>query len=52
MAKARFAMQLLQMTGMPNFNILGLGIPQRTPSYIGVSKKWLDEEDYKRNKNN
>lgn len=47
-AKKEFALQMLRMTNLPEIMLLGIGIPQRTPSYLGVHKKWLDEDEYNR----
>jgi hypothetical protein len=47
-AKREFALQMLRMTNLPEVMLLGLGIPQRTPSYLGVNKKCFNEEEYNR----
>lgn len=51
-AKRDLAMRLLQATNLPDLALIGFGFPQRTPSYIGVHKKWLDEEEYRKAKDN
>ena len=51
-AKRDLAMRLLHATNLPDIGLIGLGFPQRTPSYIGVHKKWLDEEEYRKSKDN